>query len=173
MPPKGNIVREEQDQVRETAAEGEPLAAFAEPEAAFALGTLDAVVGLHVGFANSAIVKHFLQTLSPLGLTPKQTSILWLINENPDIAKADLARLLKVERATMQAMVNSLSERGLIVSRPAETDGRRVRMALSEEGVRILAEAQDAVARHEAWIRAKFSEAEMDLVVRLMQRIYR
>ena len=166
-------MKEDQGQGADTLDAGENPALFAEAENGFALGTLNDVVGLHVGFANSAIVKHFLQTLSPLGLTPKQTAILWLIQENPDVAKADLARLLKVERATMQAMVNSLSERALIVSRPAETDGRRVRMALSDEGVRILAAAQDAVARHEAWIRGKFSPEELELFVRLAQRLYR
>jgi len=166
-------VKEEQGQALAALDAGDDQAGFAEAESSFALGSLDAVVGLHVGFANSAIVKHFLQTLSPLGLTPKQTSILWLVHENPDVAKADLARLLKVERATMQAMVNSLSDRGLVASRPAETDGRRVRMALTEEGMRILAEAQDAVARHEAWIRSKFSAEELELFVRLAQRLYR
>lgn len=166
-------MKEEQGQALAALDAGDDQAGFAEAESSFALGSLDAVVGLHVGFANSAIVKHFLQTLSPLGLTPKQTSILWLVHENPDVAKADLARLLKVERATMQAMVNSLSDRGLVASRPAETDGRRVRMALTEEGMRILAEAQDAVARHEAWIRSKFSAEELELFVRLAQRLYR
>ena len=166
-------MKEEQGPALDTLDAAEDQAGFVEPESHFALGSLDAVVGLHVGFANSAIVKHFLQTLSPLGLTPKQTSILWLIHENPDVAKADLARLLKVERATMQAMVNGLSERALIVSRPAETDGRRVRMALTQEGARVLLEAQAAVARHEAWIRSKFSAEELELFVRLAQRLYR
>lgn len=163
-------MREDQDPDR--GAEADSATIFAGEENGFALGTLDAVVGVHVGFANSAIVKHFLQTLSPLGLTQKQTAILWLINANPDVAKADLARLLKVERATMQAMVNSLSERGLIDSRPAETDGRRIRMALTSEGQNILAQAQQAVVKHENWLKGKFSAEEIGMMVSLMQRIY-
>src|SRR5882762_4467934 len=115
--------------------------------ARFSLGTLDRNVGVHVSFAGAAIHKHLLHQLEPFGLTQKQVAILWLITENPEIAKSDLARLLWVERATIQIMVRALESQGLIRPEPSSTDGRRIVLRLTDQAREILPLAKAAVER--------------------------
>lgn len=138
----------------------------------FALGTLERNVGVHVSLAGAAIHKHLLNQLEPFGLTQKQVAILWLIVENPEIAKSDLARLLWVERATIQIMVKSLVDRGLVRQEPSPSDGRRIVLRLTEEGKAVFPHAKAAVERHEKWLKERFSAAEVTQVTDLMKRVY-
>src|SRR4051812_12661481 len=77
------------------------------------LGGLAEVVGVHLRLAQTAIYRNFYERLGHLDLTPKQTSVLWLIGETPGIAQIDLAARLDMDRATMMAIVDRLEARGL------------------------------------------------------------
>jgi DNA-binding MarR family transcriptional regulator len=138
----------------------------------FALGTLERNVGVHISLAGAAIHKHLLNQLEQFGLTQKQVAILWLIVENPEIAKSDLARLLWVERATIQIMVKSLVDRGMVAQEPSPRDGRRIVLSLTEEGKAVFPRAKAAVEQHEEWLKQRFSAAEVAQVTDLMKRIY-
>ena len=135
-------------------------------------GVLDDIVGLHVGLGNMAIVQHFKKSLESLRLTPKQTSVLWLASENPGVAQIDLATLLRVDRATMLGITNSLAKRGLIERREVDYHGRRRGLHLTETGAALIAEAQVAVRAHEEWVKSHFSAEEVALIVGLMKRLY-
>jgi hypothetical protein len=98
------------------------------------LGALEDVIGLHIGLANGAVVQQFKKHLDHLKLTPKQTTVLWLVGDNPGAPQIDLARLIGVDRATMLAITNGLENRGLIERREIESDGRCLGLHLTAVG---------------------------------------
>ena len=136
------------------------------------LGALDAIIGLHVGLANGAIVQQFKKHLDHLKLTPKQTTVLWLTGDNPGVPQIDIALLLGVDRATMLAITNGLVKRGLIERRDMAHDGRCVGLHLTAKGEKLLGQAQESVAAHEQWLKSRFNAGELDQLVALMKRIY-
>ena len=135
-------------------------------------GPLEAILGLHIGLANSAILQHFRRRLEHLQLTQKQTSLLWLVSENPGLSQIDFARLFGIDRATTLGITNSLTQRGLIERRAMADHGRKLGLHVTPAGEKLLKEAKTAVAAHEKWVKKRYSAAEVALIKSLMRRLY-
>ena len=133
-------------------------------------GGLAEIVGLHIGIANNAILQNFRKHFERLQLSQKQTSMLWLVAENPGLSQVDFAGLFKIDRATMLGITNALSGRGLIERRPAPDHGRRIGLHLTAAGKAMVAEAKAAVATHEDWVKSRFTPAEIETIIALMSR---
>lgn len=132
---------------------------------------LDDVLGLHLRLAHGAVTRHFAEHFAELGLTQKQVSVLWLAHDRPGIAQTDLAARLQMDRATTMAIVHALERRGLLARGHVEGDKRRVALSLTVEGETALAAAREAIAAHEAWLKGKFSAAEVTTLMALLRRI--
>jgi DNA-binding MarR family transcriptional regulator len=133
---------------------------------------LDGILGFHVRMAHGAVYRHFNETFGTIGLTQKQTSVLWLVSDNPGIAQTDIALLLQIDRATMMAITNSLTDRDLLERRTSTIDRRRQSLHLTEPGAAALIEARAAVAAHEVWLKSRFTPEEVDQLVGLLRRIH-
>lgn len=133
---------------------------------------LDRIVGFHLRLAQGAVYRHFTETFSDLDLTQKQVSILWLISQNAGVAQADLGRMLQIDRATMMAIVNRLQQRALVVRDRSAIDGRRQTLTLTAAGKTRLAEARRAIEAHEEWLKSRFSDGEVAILVELLRRIH-
>lgn len=136
-------------------------------------GDLDRNLGLRLRRAHGAVQRHFVEHFADLGLTQKQVSVLWLTGDHPDLAQADLAQALDMDRATTMALVHGLEKRGLVSRSPSRTDGRRIAFRLTDAGVALLEQAKAAIAEHEAWLKARFSAAELATLEEMLARIYR
>lgn len=136
------------------------------------VGGIDKIVGLHIRLANSAVYRHFTETFSDLGLTQKQVSALWLIDDHPGIAQADIGRLLQMDRATVMAIINRLQERGLVERGASTADRRRQTLHLTDKGYASLVVARETIDEHEKWLKARFSPAETALLIELLSRIH-
>lgn len=136
-------------------------------------GDLDDILGLRLRRAHGAVQRHFVEHFADLGLTQKQVSVLWLTGDHPDLAQADLAQALDMDRATTMALVHGLEKRGLVSRSPSRTDGRRIAFRLTAEGEALLARAKAAIRAHEAWVKGRFSAAELATLEQLLARIYR
>jgi DNA-binding MarR family transcriptional regulator len=136
-------------------------------------GDLDDILGLRLRRAHGAVQRHFVEHFADLGLTQKQVSVLWLTGDHPDLAQADLAQALDMDRATTMALVHGLEKRGLLSRSPSRTDGRRIAFRLTAEGEALLARAKAAIRAHEAWVKGRFSAAELATLEQLLARIYR
>ena len=136
-------------------------------------GDLDRNLGLRLRRAHGAVQRHFVEHFADLGLTQKQVSVLWLTGDHPDLAQADLAQALDMDRATTMALVHGLEKRGLMSRSPSRTDGRRIAFRLTGEGEALLADAKAAIVEHESWLKARFSAAELGMLEELLTRIYR
>jgi DNA-binding MarR family transcriptional regulator len=95
--------------------------------------------------------------LAPLGITGGQASLLWAIRSKPGIGARELAEREGVSPPAMTAYVNRLEAAGLVVRRRSESDRRRVELALTEAGIRVLRSAR---SRRTAWLAARLQRLE-------------
>jgi DNA-binding MarR family transcriptional regulator len=135
-------------------------------------GGLDGILGLHIRLAHGAVYRHFSQTFADLQLTQKQVSVLWLIERNPGIAQTDVANQLQMDRATTMAIVNTLQDRNLLVRGSSAQDRRRQPLSLTPVGQTTLTTARAAIIEHETWLKARFSDSEISVLMDLLSRIY-
>jgi len=135
--------------------------------------TLDRNLGLRLRRAHGAVQRHFSDHFATLGLTQKQVSVLWLTEDHPDLAQADLAATLDMDRSTTMALVHGLEKRGLLSRSPSAVDGRRIAFRLSAAGNAILAEAKVAISSHEEWLKSRFDARELAQLEEFLARIYR
>ena len=95
--------------------------------------------------------------LGPLGITGGQASLLWAIRSKPGLGVRELADLEGVSPPAMTAYVDRLEAAGLVVRTRSQRDRRRVELALTEEGVRVLRSAR---SRRTAWLAARLKRLE-------------
>ncbi len=135
-------------------------------------GTIDQIVGFHIRLAHGSVYRHFAETFAELDLTQKQLSILWLIDEHSDIAQADIGRRLRMDRATVMAIINRLEARGFVERGGSQEDRRRRALHLTAAGHDALDSGRECIREHEAWLRARFTPRETAQLVSLLRRIH-
>ncbi len=138
----------------------------------FDIGALEEIIGFHIRLAHGATYRHFTETFAELGLTQKMVSVLWLIDDHPHIAQADIGRHLQMDRATTMAIINRLEARGLLVRGESKRDRRRQTLTLTHDGYEALLEARRCINEHEQWVRSRFTKREAALLIELLQRIH-
>ena len=136
------------------------------------IGEIRNIVGFHIRLAHGAVYRHFTETFSDLDLTQKQVSVLWLVDDHPDIAQTDLAHRMRMDRATTMAIVNRLEARGLLVRGKSETDGRKQTLNLTDAGREMLKVAKQAIQEHENWLKSRFTDKEITKLIELLTRIH-
>ena len=102
-------------------------------------------LGYRLKRAASALRTAMDEALRAHDLTVPQYSTLELLDQQPGLSNAELARGTFVTRQSMNVVLRGLQEHGL-VHRPAVSDhGRALPTHLTDEGQRRLAGARDAV----------------------------
>ena len=136
------------------------------------IGEIKDILGFHIRLAHGAVYRHFIESFADLDLTQKQVSVLWLVDDHPDIAQTDLGQRLRMDRATTMAIVNRLQARGYVVRGKSLTDKRKQTLNLRAAGRKILSIAKDAVHTHETWLKSRFTEKEVKQLIALLIRIH-
>jgi DNA-binding MarR family transcriptional regulator len=136
------------------------------------IGAINDILGFHIRLAHGAVYRHFMETFVDLDLTQKQVSVLWLIDDHPDIAQTDLAMRLRMDRATVMAIVNRLQARHYLVRGKSKSDGRKQTLNLLPDGVKALAQARKAILAHEDWLKSRFNSKEVTKLIELLTRIH-
>jgi DNA-binding MarR family transcriptional regulator len=136
------------------------------------LGGLNDILGLRIRLAHGAVYRHFTETFVNLDLTQKQVSSLWLVHDNPGISQIELGGRLRMDRATTMTIVNRLQERAYMRRERSTSDGRKQALYVTEAGAGALAEAKRCIGEHEAWLKARFSAEEIEILVEMLARIH-
>jgi DNA-binding MarR family transcriptional regulator len=136
------------------------------------IGEIRNIVGFHIRLAHGAVYRHFMETFAHLDLTQKQVSVLWLVDDHPDIAQTDLEKRMRMDRATTMAIVNRLESRGYLVRGKSESDGRKQTLNLTKSGNRALVTAKAAIWQHERWLKSRFTDREIAKLIELLTRIH-
>jgi DNA-binding MarR family transcriptional regulator len=136
------------------------------------IGEIRNIVGFHIRLAYGAAYRHFTETFAHLDLTQKQVSVLWLVGDHPDIAQADLAKRMRMDRATTMSIVNRLESRGYLLRGWSKSDRRKQTLNLTRSGRKALVTAKAAIKQHERWLKARFSDREVATLIELLTRIH-
>lgn len=136
------------------------------------LGGLRDILGFHIRLAHGAVYRHFAETFANLGLTQKQVSALWLVAEQPSISQIELGKRLRMDRATTMTIVNRLQARDYLRRERSASDARKQALFVTDAGLGALVEAKACIAEHEAWLKARFTEAEIEKLVEMLARIH-
>jgi DNA-binding MarR family transcriptional regulator len=136
------------------------------------IGEIRNIVGFHIRLAHGAVYRHFTETFTDLDLTQKQVSVLWLVDDHPDISQTDLAQRMRMDRATTMAIVNRMQARHYLVRGQSANDGRKQTLNLTGAGRQALVVAKDAIAEHERWLKSRFSDREIEQLIEMLARIH-
>src|ERR1051326_2087414 len=107
-----------------------------------------------------AVRSHLDDLLRPAGLTALQYTALTVLERHPDLTSAQLARNSFVTNQSMADMVTVLEARGLIERHRAPADRRRLVIALTAAGRRLLRKYRDKVAAIESLMLAGLDDRQ-------------
>jgi DNA-binding MarR family transcriptional regulator len=99
-----------------------------------------------------------------VGISPEQVSLLVAIKYAPGIGVRELAARERVSPPALSNHVDRLERDGLVSRTPSASDRRRVGLALTEEGQRVLRQVR---SRRTAWLATRLgdlSPEELDAV---------
>ena len=142
------------------------------------MSELTSVAADHVALANRLrpvllrLNRELRRELHSLGVSSGQASLLFQIKNRPGIGVRELAELERVSAPAMSKSIDRLEAAGL-VTRVRGTDRRRVGIAVSPEGDRVLASVR---RRRTAWLAARLkalSPEELDALDRALEPLSR
>jgi DNA-binding MarR family transcriptional regulator len=136
------------------------------------IGEIQHIVGFHIRLAYGTVYRHFSETFAHLDLTQKQVSVLWLVDDHPNIAQTDLSQRMRMDRATTMAIVNRLEARGYLLRGKSKDDRRKQTLNLTPAGRKALVTAKGAIRQHERWLKSRFTDREVTTLIGLLARIH-
>jgi DNA-binding MarR family transcriptional regulator len=122
----------------------------------------DLCLCLHVQTAARALARRFDAALRPLGISSWQFSLLMALNRPVPATIGQVAETLGMDRTTLTANLKPLVQRDLVTVTVDPDDRRGRRVALTEPGMNLLAEALPVWRTVHASIEAQFAPGEPD-----------
>jgi len=119
--------------------------------------------------ATTATRAAFRNALVDLELTPVQNTALHLAASTPGTSSAELARRMHVTPQTMHKLVTELQHRGLVVLQPRPGHGRILEIQLTDQGKRLLTEADARARAIEDRMTARLDERQRQQLLQLLQ----
>ncbi|MFC7302629.1 MarR family winged helix-turn-helix transcriptional regulator [Streptomyces monticola] len=90
------------------------------------------------------LVRELRAAATATGVTQSQTAVLKRIEREGPSTGAELARAEKITPQSVLAIVSALESAGLVERTPHPTDGRRLLVALTDQGLTYLRERREA-----------------------------
>ena len=94
-----------------------------------------------------------------VGISPEQVSLLVAIKYTPGSGIRNLAAHERISAPALTKHVDRLERDGLVVRTPSPHDGRRIVLALTEEGQRVLRRVR---SRRTAWLATRLRGLDAD-----------
>lgn len=134
-------------------------------------GELDDLIGYNLKRAYLIVSADFRRTLGLDGFAPRVFSALSLVVQYPNITQSELARMLKIERSGLVAIIDELEGRKLLKRIAVPSDRRVQALAPTSAGRSAYARAREAVKQHEEELFSGFSEEERETLLGLLWKI--
>ncbi|WP_282181106.1 homoprotocatechuate degradation operon regulator HpaR [Aliiroseovarius marinus] len=132
---------------------------------------LDRALPLALLHAREATLKPFRQELDDIGLTVQQWRVVRVLAEGKPCCATELAERCVLMPPSLSRILKTLTERGLI-ERVADTDARRRRVQITEEGrAKYNAMSQKAAGIYED-LEDKFGTEKMETLLDLLNELY-
>jgi DNA-binding MarR family transcriptional regulator len=129
------------------------------------------VLGLHLHVAHMALLQSFQQQLGLHEVTPNWIGILALVEYHPGISQIDLAKLIRLERASVGDRVARCISTGLIRRIDSPDDRRKYALYLTAHGRRILERLRQRIPAHETQFTAGLTQEERLTLKRLLDKL--
>jgi DNA-binding MarR family transcriptional regulator len=113
----------------------------------------------------------FEQRLAPLGIEPRHVGLLRAVATAEGQTQQALGEILHIPKSRMVWLIDDLEQRNLVERRRNPTDRRAYALYLTPTGRRLLGEAMEISAKHEAELCAGLQPAERLQLVALLRRI--
>jgi DNA-binding MarR family transcriptional regulator len=107
------------------------------PRSTAAAATADPSLGYLIRYAHRAFVKALAQELEPHGITTGEWSALRVLWMKEGLTQVELAAQMRVEKASLTGVLNSLEDKGLVARRRNLTDRRKINLRLTGAGRRL------------------------------------
>lgn len=120
----------------------------------------DCCLCLHVQRAARSLARLFDEALRPVDLTNQQFSLLMSLNRPEPPPIGPVANLLGMDRTTLTAALKPLERRGLLFVTAGEKDRRSRLLAITPEGIELLARAMPIWQRTHDEVDARLGDIE-------------
>ncbi|WP_339529987.1 MarR family winged helix-turn-helix transcriptional regulator [Pseudomonas mucidolens] len=150
-------------------SEGLPEGSEAQPPLDSAL---DELIGYAMRRAQLKLFQNLIGRLSAHDLRPAQFSALAIIEQNPGLMQADLARALAIEPPQVVPLLNKLESRALAVRVRCKPDKRSYGIFLSKTGETLLKELKEIAVQSDLDATAALDGQEREELLRLLKKVY-
>ena len=106
----------------------------------------------------------------PAGLTVPQYAALFVLDEQPGISAAELARRCRVTPQTMTTILRNLESAALIERTPHQLHHHVIETRTTPAGLKALAQADERATSVERRLAAEFTKYERETLVALLAR---
>lgn len=132
---------------------------------------LDDLLGYALRRAQLQVFQGVTEAFAPHDLRPAQFSALAIIEQQPGIMQAELARALAIEPPQAVLLLNKLEKRGLAMRIRSQSDRRSYGVYLSRQGELLLQELKGVALQSDRQTTAALSDAERDELLRLLKKL--
>ncbi|AKF51274.1 MarR family transcriptional regulator [Pseudomonas syringae pv. aptata] len=133
---------------------------------------LDDLIGYAMRRAQLKLFQNLIGRLSTHDLRPAQFSALAIIEQNPGLMQADLAKALAIEPPQVVPLLNKLEERALAVRVRCKPDKRSYGIFLSKSGETLLRELKQIAVDSDLESTAALDQKERQDLLRLLKKVY-
>src|SRR5262249_6526870 len=126
--------------------------------------------GFLIRRAQQIAVSLFLEETGDLKITSTQYGILFVIKHHPGIDQISVAKLLGLDRSTTGMVLGKLEEAGLIGRSRGEDDRRKLTLALTRAGERMLEHLSEPARRAQSRVLSAFTSEERETFTRLLEK---
>jgi DNA-binding MarR family transcriptional regulator len=109
--------------------------------------------------------------LQPIGITPREYSVLAVLADRPLLSQTQVAAILGLDRTTILKLGASLERKGLVIRERDANDARAYAVALTPAGDRLRGEAFELLLACEAQFLAPLSRRERKQLHDLLARV--
>ena len=143
------------------------------PEPSVALdASLEGLIGYAMRRAQLKLFQNLIGRLSAHDLRPAQFSALAIIDQNPGLMQADLAKALTIEPPQVVPLLNKLESRALAVRVRCKPDKRSYGIFLSKTGEALLKELKLIAAESDLDATSNLDSQEREELLRLLKKVY-
>ena len=133
--------------------------------------SFDQRLGSHLKRVEQELQTAKAAAVKPAGLTVPQYAALFVMDEQPGISAAELARRCAVTPQTMTTILRNLESAGLIERTPHPLHKHVIETRPTPTGRKALDQADERAAGVERRLAAAFSEDELDTLRALLARV--
>lgn len=135
--------------------------------------SLDELIGYAIRRAQLKVFQHFVNKLATYELRPAHFSALAIIDQNPGLMQADLARALAIEPPQLVPLLDKLEARALAVRVRCKPDKRSYGIFLSKAGEQLLKELKQLAIESDNESTDALTVGERATLLELLRKIYR